>query len=385
LSALGDRVDLGRIPGLYRRQPKSRLWTAILAGVLKRPALSAILGTVALAALAAPALGMKTADPGIEDFNGNIPVLQTFQHIDAAFPGGDDPARVVVKAGDVTTSTVESAIDDFRRRALASGAAHEPMSVEVNPDRTVAVISVGLSGTGNDEASHDAVRTLRADIIPATVGGLAGVEVALTGAGAGDLDFTESMRATAPLVFLFVLGLAFLLLLVSFRSVVVAVTAIVLNLLSVAAAYGLLVMVFQYGWGEDVLGFTSAGTITDWLPLFLFVILFGLSMDYHVFVVSRIREEYDRGLSTRDAVARGIGGTAGVITSAAAVMVAVFGLFGTMSMTSMKQMGFGLAVAVLLDATVVRAVLLPSVMALLGDRNWYLPRWLRWLPRVGAH
>jgi len=255
--------------------------------------------------------------------------------------------------------------------------------VQVSPNRTVAVVTVGLSGSGTDKASEDALKLLRGSVLPAAFGDIAGVrDVAVTGNTAGSYDFNQSLQRSMPLVFLFVLGLTFLLVLLSFRSVVIAATTIVLNLLSVAAAYGVLVLVFQDGHGENLLGFTASGGITDWLPLMLFVILFGLSMDYHVFVLSRIREGYDRGLATRQAVADGIAGTAGAITSAAVVMVAVFGLFATMPLASMKQIGVGLAVAVLLDATVVRAILLPAVMALLGERNWYLPRWLNWLPRI---
>ena len=190
------------------------------------------------------------------------------------------------------------------------------------------------------------------------------------------------MSSTAPLVFAFVLGLAFLLLLATFRSIVIALKAIVLNLLSVAAAYGVLVWVFQEGHLESLLGFESNGGIVSWLPLFLFVLLFGLSMDYHVFIISRIREAYDGGMSTGDAVAHGIKSTAGVVTSAAVVMIAVFSVFATLGMLDFKQMGVGLAVAVLIDATIVRAVLLPATMKLLGDRNWYLPSWLGWLPRA---
>jgi uncharacterized membrane protein YdfJ with MMPL/SSD domain len=190
------------------------------------------------------------------------------------------------------------------------------------------------------------------------------------------------MSGKAPLVFTFVLVFAFLLLLVSFRSIVIAVKAVVLNLLSVAAAFGVLVLVFQYEWAQGILGFDYSGGVMAWLPVFLFVILFGLSMDYHVFILSRIREAYDRGMKTEDAIAHGIKTTAGVVTSAAIVMVFVFSIFGTLSLIMMKQFGVGLAAAVLIDATIVRAVLLPATMKLLGDWNWYLPRWLGWLPRV---
>jgi len=204
----------------------------------------------------------------------------------------------------------------------------------------------------------------------------------VTGDAAENQDFNQRLEDSIPYVAGFVLGLAFLLLLVSFRSVTVALTGVVLNLLSVAAAYGMLVFVFQHGHFTKLLDFTPAGGITNWLPLFMFITLFGLSMDYHVFVLSRIREGHDRGLPTRQAVAEGVGGTAGVITSAAVVMVVIFGLFATLPIISMKQVGIGLAAAVLLDATIVRAVLLPAVMALLGRHNWWLPRWLGWLPEV---
>jgi RND superfamily putative drug exporter len=382
LSKLGDRIDLGRVPGLYRRESNGRAWRAFLGAVLRRPGRSATLAAALLLVLAAPALGLRTAEEDITGLKNSAPALNTFLQVQAAFPGGADPAVIAIRADDVTTPTVTVAIDNFKTQALASGVLHEPMTVEINPDRTVAVVRAGLSGSGVDTTSEQAVRTMREDVIPRTVGGISGTEALLTGSAADSVDFNNAMRRSAPLVFGFVLGLAFLLLLVSFRSLVVALTAIVLNLLSVAAAYGLLVLVFQHGWGEGVLNFESSGSITNWVPLFLFVILFGLSMDYHVFVLSRIREGHDRGWPNKLAVSRGIRGTASVITSAALVMFAVFGLFTTGSLVSMKEIGFGLAIAVLIDATIVRAVLLPSVMVLLGDRNWYLPRWLNWLPRL---
>ncbi|MFC0530593.1 MMPL family transporter [Phytohabitans kaempferiae] len=382
LAKLGDRVDLGRIPGLYRRQSNGRFWRFVLRVVLRRPGISAALAAGALIALALPALGMRPASDGIEGVKHDKAAIKTYDQVQAAFPGGADPATVVIKAPDVTGPAVTAAIADFKVKALATGQLHEPITVEVNPDRTVARVGIGLSGTGTDKVSEDAVRTLRDDVIPGSLGSVDGAEVAVTGGAAQSVDFNHALTRSVPLVFAFVLGLAFVLLLVSFRSVVVAVTAIVLNLLSVAAAYGALVLAFQHGWGSGLMDFQERGTITSWIPLFLFVILFGLSMDYHVFVLSRIREGYDRGWPTKLAVSRGIQSTAGVITSAAVVMVAVFALFTTAPLTAMKEMGFGLAIAVLIDATIVRAVLLPSVMALLGERNWYLPRWLGWLPRL---
>ena len=221
-------------------------------------------------------------------------------------------------------------------------------------------------------------------MIPTTVGRVAGVRAAVTGETAGTHDFNQQMKSHAPFVFVFVLALCFLLLLVTFRSIVIPIKAVLLNLLSVGAAYGLLVLVFQHRFAEGILGFHSNGAITSWLPLFMFVILFGLSMDYHVFILSRIKELVDGGMTTEDAVAAGIKRTAGTVTSAAVVMVAVFAIFVTLRTLDIKQMGFGLAAAILIDSTVVRAVLLPAVMKLLGDWNWYLPRWLEWLPRLNA-
>jgi uncharacterized membrane protein YdfJ with MMPL/SSD domain len=252
----------------------------------------------------------------------------------------------------------------------------------VNAAHTVVRVDIPLVGKGTDDASMAALSTLRDDVLPATIGKLDGVDYGVTGPTATSADENALLKAKAPIVFGFVLVFAFLLLLVTFRSVVVAAKAIVLNLLSVGAAYGVLVAVFQWGWGESLLGFNSNGGIAQWLPIFMFVILFGLSMDYHVFILSRVREAYDRGMSTADAVEHGITTTAGVVSSAALVMVGAFAVFALMPILDMKEMGIGLAAAVLIDATIVRAVLLPATMKLLGDWNWYLPKWLDWLPRL---
>ena len=233
-----------------------------------------------------------------------------------------------------------------------------------------------------DAASEAALATLRDEIVPTTVGALPNAEVGVTGMTAQSKDFNDKLASVAPLVFGFVLLLAFLLMLFAFRSLVIAFKAIVLNLLSIAAAYGVMVLVFQHGWGKGILGFESTAGIDAFLPIFMFVILFGLSMDYHVFIISRIREAYDRGMSTEQAITHGIKTTAGVVTSAAIVMVCVFAVFATLSMLIFKQFGVGLAAAILIDATIVRAVLLPATMKLLGDWNWYLPRWLEWLPHL---
>jgi uncharacterized membrane protein YdfJ with MMPL/SSD domain len=335
-----------------------------------------------LVALALPALGMKTVVPGAEAFPKDLEAVQVYDRLQGAFPGEADPAVAVVRAPSVDEPRVAAAIQDLRTRALASGQVHEPITVDVNDARTVARIELPIEGTGSDAASYDAVTTLRDDIVPKTVGSLDGVEAGVTGSTAISKDFGDTMRDTAPLVFAFVLAFAFLLLLAAFRSIVIAVKAILLNLLSVAAAFGVLVLVFQHEWAQGILGFDYSGGVMAWLPVFLFVILFGLSMDYHVFILSRIREAYDRGMKTEDAIAHGIKTTAGVVTSAAIVMVFVFSIFGTMSLIMMKQFGVGLATAVLIDATIVRGVLLPATMKLLGDWNWYLPRWLGWLPKL---
>jgi putative drug exporter of the RND superfamily len=234
-----------------------------------------------------------------------------------------------------------------------------------------------LKGKITDDASNRALDTLRDEVIPAT-----GLNAQVTGATAQSRDFNDLMKSRAPLVFVFVLAMAFVLLLLTFRSIVIPIKAIALNLLSVGASYGVMVLVFQHGYGESLLGFESSGAITPWLPLFMFVILFGLSMDYHVFILSRIREAFDQGASSDDAVRYGIKSTAGVVTSAAIVMIGVFSIFALLRALEFKQMGVGLAVAVLIDATIVRGVLLPATMKLLGDWNWYLPKSLGWLPRI---
>ena len=277
---------------------------------------------------------------------------------------------------------MQHAYDLFRERALATHELFAPFTLTVNPDHTVALIDFAIAGNGDNKASVSALHTLRDTVIPPIANQLPNVEVAVTGVTAGTFDFNQQMRSRLPYVFLFVLGLAFALLLLTFRSLVIAATAVALNLLSVGASYGILVAVFQYGWFASVLGFQTNGAIVSWLPLFLFVVLFGLSMDYHVFILSRIKELHDGGASTDDSIRLAITRTAGTVTSAAIIMVAVFGLFATLSLIMMQQLGFGLAVAVLIDASVIRAVLVPAVMKLLGEWNWYLPSWLEWLPSL---
>ena len=386
LSKLGDKVEKGRIPFIGRLRRKdggeNRVWSAILTPALRRPLISAVIAGAALVALASPVLGVHTAISGLDSLPNSTKEVRAIHAVQDAFPGGPQPAVVVVKAKDVSSPAVSHAITGLKREALASGQMLTPIEVTRNADNTVARITIPLVGKGTDAKSNAALASLRDRIVPSTVGKVDGAEYAVTGITAASHDFNSKMKGALPYVFGFVLAFAFLLLLVSFRSVVIAAKAIVLNLLSVGAAYGVLVLVFQKGWGEGILGFKSNGGIASWLPLFMFVILFGLSMDYHVFILSRIREAYDRGMKTEDAVEHGIKTTAGVVTSAAVVMVGAFAIFATMPILDMKEMGIGLAAAVLIDATIVRAVLLPATMRLLGDWNWYLPKWLEWLPRL---
>jgi uncharacterized membrane protein YdfJ with MMPL/SSD domain len=387
LSKLGDRVMKGRVPFVARRRESGaepRIWGAVVDRVLRHPVVAALVSGGLVIALVIPAFGLHTSVPGLQGLPKGLPIVQTLNRIDAAFPGGPTPASVVIQANDVQTPQVQGAIRQLEQRALASGQMHQPFNVQVNPAHTVAVVSIPLSGEGTDSVSYRALDTLRDRVIPATVGQVPGVKAQVTGMTAGSKDFNDSMKSHLPLVFAFVLTMAFLLLLITFRSIVIPITAIVLNLLSVGAAYGVLVLVFQHTWAQGLLDFSSTGAITSWLPLFLFVVLFGLSMDYHVFILSRIREMRDRGARTDEAIAHGIKSTAGPVTSAAIVMVAVFSIFGSLGALEFKQLGVGLAVAILLDATIIRAVLLPATMKLLGDANWYLPKRLHWLPRV-AH
>src|SRR5437762_3106838 len=385
LSKLGDRVERLHVPlvGRIRRDKgEGRVWGAIVDRVLRRPLLSAVLAGGLLLALAAPALQLRMATPGPDTFPKSLAVVKTYNRMQQAFPGKALPANVVVKAPNVDAPAVRNAIAELERRALASGRVHKPITLDTNRERTIANITVPIAGTGTDAASNASLAVLRHVIVPETVGALPNTEAGVTGLTAEWKDQQEQLKSKLPLVVAFVLLFAFCLMLVAFRSIVVAIKAIVLNLLSVAAAYGVLVLVFQHGVGKGLLGFSSTAGISPVVPLLLFVILFGLSMDYHVFIVSRIREMFDRGASMDDAIAHGIKSTAGVVTSAAIVMVAVFSIFATLSLLFFKQFGVGLAVAILIDATLVRGVLLPATMKLLGERNWYLPGWLQWLPRL---
>ncbi len=385
LSRLGDGVDRGRIPlvsRLRRDDGEGRIWGGIVDRVLRRPLLWALLSGGLLVVLAIPAIQLRMAEPGPDTFPKSLPVVQTYDRMQDAFPGTALPANVVVEAPDVNAPAAQAAIRQLEQRALASGRMHEPITVDVNQDGTVANITVPIDGKGTDEVSYASLALLRDEIVPETVGALPDAEAGVTGLTAQWKDSTDELKSNLLPVVAFVLLFAFVLMLFAFRSPVIAVKAVLLNLLSVGAAYGVLVLVFQHGIGKDLLGFSSTAGISPVVPLLLFVILFGLSMDYHVFLLSRIREAVQRGMSNDEAVAHGIKSTAGVVTSAAIVMVAVFAVFITLSMLFFKQFGVGLAVAILIDATIVRGVLLPASMKLLGDWNWYVPSWLEWLPRL---
>jgi putative drug exporter of the RND superfamily len=312
----------------------------------------------------------------------SAPTVPTIKKIQNTFSNGTAAGSEVAIQANLDAPATQQAIAALKARVVAARLNTGSIDVETNAAHTVARVDIPLVGKGTDSVSNAALRTLRNDILPSTIGKVAGAEYGVTGPTAASADQNALLKQKAPIVFGFVLIFAFLLLLVTFRSIVIAMKAIVLNLLSVGAAYGVLVIVFQWGWGSSLLGFQANGGIASWLPIFMFVILFGLSMDYHVFILSRVREAYDRGMKTEDAVAHGIVTTAGVVSSAALVMVGAFAVFALMPVLDMKEMGIGLAVAVLLDATIVRAVLLPATMKLLGDWNWYLPKWLEWLPSL---
>jgi uncharacterized membrane protein YdfJ with MMPL/SSD domain len=379
-------VNKGRVPFLRspdQRVGESRFWGAIVERVMRRPLLSGVLAAGFLIALAVPALRLQTTQNSIESYPRSLAVIRAYDKIQKAFPGDALAAQVLVEAPDVRSGAARSAIEELRRRALASGEMFRPIEADVNSAGTVALISIPIAGNGTNSASKHAVHTLRDDLVPATVGNLPDATTGVGGMTASSIDFEHQFRQRTPYVFAFVFALTFVLMLLAFRSIVIAVKAIALNALSVAAAYGILVLVFQDGVGRGLIG-ASSGGIESFMPMFLFVILFGLSMDYHVFILSRIREGVDNGMSTDEAVEHGIKTTAGVVTSAAIVMVLVFSVFITLSFDLLKQFGVGLAAAVLIDATIIRGVLLPASMKLLGDWNWYLPSWLEWLPRVAV-
>jgi RND superfamily putative drug exporter len=383
LAWLGDRVEKGRIPGLRRRRAgSSRVWSRLVDRVMRRPWVAIAVAGGFLVVLAIPALHMSVAVTSVDDLPQDLAVIQTYNRLRDAFPEQGVTVDVAVRSdrGDVRQGATGAALLALRRQARETKNVLPGQEVVYSRDGRVALVTIPTKGNGNDGVSNAALADVRNRIVPDTVGRVDGATVAVSGTAAQSKDFRDLLTSRLPLIFAFVFALAFLLLLFTFRSIVIPIKAIVLNLLSVGAAYGILVFLFQDGHGERLLGFTSNGGITSWLPLFLFVILFGLSMDYHVFILSRVREAYLNGMSTSEAVRHGIATTAGTVTSAAIVMVVVFLVFVTLSFLDFKEMGIGLAAAVLIDATIVRGVLLPASMKVLGDWNWYLPRWLEWIP-----
>ena len=357
LSLLGNWVDRGKIPFLGRRRTAarpSRVWQGLAHRVVAKPVLYGGAAALALAVLAAPALSMRLSNPGLYDLPRSLPVVQNLLATQRAFPGGPAPEEVVVTGRDLSGPAVRHAVAALQERAATSTELREPVTTQLLGHGQVLVVNVPLAGSGIDATSAHALTALRDQVLPATLGRVSGISYAVTGITASNHDFSAGLDSHAPLVFAFVLGLAFLVLMITFRSVTIPLMSIALNLLSIGAAYGLITLVFQDGHLHGPLGFSPYGAIVPWMPLFMFVLLFGLSMDYHVFILSRIRELRLRGVPTRDAITSGIGASAGVVTSAAVVMVAVFSIFATLGLIEFKMIGIGMASAILIDATVVR-------------------------------
>jgi uncharacterized membrane protein YdfJ with MMPL/SSD domain len=384
LGLLGDRVDALRIPVIGRRSleaanPEGRFWGAIVRAVLRRPGLSLALSVGLLLALATPIFGMQVGTSGATALPDRFTSKQGFAALQHNFPSAtSDPVEIVVAKG-AAQPAVRRALTRLRAR-LAADPRFGRGKIERSADGQVALLSVPVRGDPSREAAVSAVRHLRSTTVPAVFENTE-AEVLVGGTTSENIDYFDSVIGPAPWVIALVLLLTLVFLTVVFRSLVVAGTAVVLNLLSVGAAYGLLVLVFQHGVGAGLLGFDQTDTIEAWVPLFLFSVLFGLSMDYQVFLLSRIKERHDETGDTTDSVTFGVASTARIITGAALIIVAVFARFASGELIMFQQMGFGVAAALLIDATIIRSVVLPSAMKLLGGRNWYLPRWLTWLPR----
>jgi len=383
LGLLGDRVNALRLPFLGRTHVAQQggFWSRVAHLVMAHPVISLVASISLLAAAAIPYFSITPGIAGVETMPARSEAREAFELLSRDFTGGlIGPAEIVVD-GDVNDPKVQAAIDDLRAR-IAQDDGFGATTVEKNDAGDLALVSTIPVGDPQGDEAHHAIRRLRHEHIPAAFAGT-DANVLVTGETASTEDMFNNIETNTPRVFLFVLGLSFVLLLIVFRSIVVPVKALLMNLLSVGATYGLLVLVFQHGVGNELFGFKQVDVIEAWLPLFLFSILFGLSMDYHVFLLSRIKERFDHTGDNRASVEYGLRSTAGLITGAALIMVAVFAGFAMGDFTSVQQSGFGLAVAVILDATIVRTVLVPASMVLLGDWNWYLPSWLRWLPNIG--
>jgi uncharacterized membrane protein YdfJ with MMPL/SSD domain len=382
LGLLGDRVNAWRIPlvGRSGRVEGSQFWSRAVDVVMRRPLACLVLVTTALLALAIPVFSLHSGEAGVSTLPDRLAAKQGYLALNEAFPGETtDPVEVVID-GDARSPAVRGGI-----ARLESALTREPLLGRASSARTPAgdltVLTVPIRGDADSREAFRTVRRLRTDYVPLSFAD-SGVEVLVTGETAEDIDATDTMNSWLPVVFAFVLGLSFVLLTVAFRSLVVAAKAIAINVLSVSAAYGLMVLFFQEGVGSDLLGFQQVDTIQHWVPLFLFAVLFGLSMDYHVFLLSRIRERYSETGDNDNAIRNGVTSTGRIITGAALIIIAVFSGFAAGDLVMFQQMGFGVGVALLLDATVVRLVLVPAAMKLLGRRNWYLPTWLAWIPDV---
>jgi RND superfamily putative drug exporter len=364
LSRLGHWVDRPRLPLLWRlnrRIGRGGISKHVVGPVVRHPKAALVAGGALVAALAAPALGMTVHESNLKTLPADIPQVQTFRTMSAEFPSQGAHASVVVKARAADADVVRDALDDLQATALGTGDFVDGLTdpVQVSADRTVTVLRLVMPYDESDERVDGAIERLRDDLVPPALAGTPslGAEHAVGGSAAESYDNAHHLRSFLPVVVGFVLLLTMLMMGLAFRSVVIAGVSAVLNLASVGVAFGLLTLVFQHGWFEGALDFSSPGFIIDWLPMFILVVLVGLSMDYHVFVLGRVREHVRNGLPARLAVERGVTDTAGVVTSAAAVMVSVFAIFATLSMLEMKMMGVGLSAAILLDATVIRLVL----------------------------
>jgi RND superfamily putative drug exporter len=382
LGLLGDRVNSLRIPFVGRvvdsAGQEGRMWSAIARAVMRRPLVSLVASVVVLLVCAAPVLDLRLSGPGLRSFPDDAPSKRGFDALVEEFGVGTVDSALVVVEGDVTRPQLRAAIARLVRALAGSGSFLDP-EVEVSPDRRLAVVESLVAGDSRDAQALDAVRDLRNETVLELFDGL-DAAVYVTGETAEEIDYTELIETWLPRILVFVLALSFVLLTIAFRSIVLPLKAILLNLLSVAAAYGLLVTVFQKGVGNELLGLRQTEVVTTWVPLFLFCVLFGLSMDYHVFLLSRIRERYLQTGSNEEAVTSALATTARVITGAALIIIVVFAGFATGELTESQQVGFGVGIALLIDATIVRCILVPASMKLLGRWNWYLPSWLGWLP-----
>jgi putative drug exporter of the RND superfamily len=384
LSLLGDRINALRLPFIGRSAEsgsgtEGRFWAAIVRAVMRRPVVTLVAAVAILLALSIPVLDLKMGFVGVRALPDRFESKQGFLAFEESFGAGTTDSAEIVVDGDVSSPGVQAAIGRLESRLRSDEAFLAPETTRY-PEQQLASIETLLRGDSRDESAYDAVRRIRGEYVPDSFRGVDGARVLVTGETAEGIDYFDLMAKWMPIVFVFVLGLSFILLTIAFRSIVIPIKAILLNLLSVGAAYGLLVLVFQKGVGNELLGFQHVDAIEAWVPLFLFAVLFGLSMDYHVFLLSRIRELYTRTGSNTESVAHGVASTARMITGAALIIIAVFSGFAVGDTLAFQQMGFGVAVSLLIDATIVRSVLLPASMKLLGEWNWYLPKWLEWLP-----